>query len=406
MRHIFLLLVHTLLLSWCLLGSVAGQFSANQRYIVLILSRLGFANRMHSIVDWYQVALESNRSLIVSWEANPDLNIEFHELYKEIPKNMKILPFVIPYGDSGLLDVAEMCETYNLSYITIGGDHRENYFGDRKEFVLKKEIAFSDTNVIITNYDGEIVIENYSCNHYMSMKSRIMQQFIPVDHAQKSINNIIDKYFLNKLIIGIQIRYHDPIHDWNVVPPDRTSEEAAPFGYGATLYDFENVMKSIDNKLRLHNNATQHKFFLASNNPEFKEYLLSKFVNIVTLKSESYSRNTSEGIYHAFLEFLMLSRSDFIVNTYGSTFAVEASSVFMKPLASIFHSKVVVNRNVFLPFCSHMAFIKSYSTQGESGTFVEGTIDQRRVESKTIYLTSCGIFSEWGLNEVYCNNRD
>ncbi len=373
---------------------------------MLILSRLGFANRMNSIVDWYQVALESNRSLIVSWEANLDLNIEFNQLFKEIPKKMKILPIVIPYGNGGLLEVAEMCEIYGLSYMTIGDNNREYYFGDHKEFILKKEIAFSETDVIITNYDGEIVIENYNCNHYLSMKSRIMQQFIPVDHALDTVNGIIDQYFSNKLIVGIQIRQHDPIHDWNVVPPDGTSTEAAPFGYGATVYDFEKVMNSINNKLRMPSNATQHTFFLASNSPDSKEYLLSKFANLITLRSENYSRNSTDGIYHAFLEFLMLARSDFVVNTYGSTFAVAASSVYLKPLVSIYHSNVVVSRNTFLPFCGNMAFVKNYGKQGIRGTYVEGTVDQRSVDSKTVSLTRCGMFSEWGLEEVYCSRPD
>jgi hypothetical protein len=45
-----------------------------------------------------------------------------------------------------------------------------------------------------------------------------------------------------------------------------------------------------------------------------------------------YQRNSVEGMHFALLEWLLLSECALIVNTYGSTFAVEAAQRFLRPI--------------------------------------------------------------------------
>ena len=44
-------------------------------------------------------------------------------------------------------------------------------------------------------------------------------------------------------------------------------------------------------------------------------------------RAGEYDRSSGEGIYFALIEWLLLARSSLILNTYGSSFAVEAAAV-------------------------------------------------------------------------------
>ena len=52
----------------------------NKRYIILRLHRLGLANRIRSMADWYQIAGQFERHLLVSWFPTPDCNVSFTDM--------------------------------------------------------------------------------------------------------------------------------------------------------------------------------------------------------------------------------------------------------------------------------------------------------------------------------------
>ena len=51
------------------------------KYILLLVSRLGLANRLRTMADWHQIAVYSNRTLLVSWESTVDCNASFTDLF-------------------------------------------------------------------------------------------------------------------------------------------------------------------------------------------------------------------------------------------------------------------------------------------------------------------------------------
>ena len=51
------------------------------KYILLLVSRLGLANRLRTMADWHQIAVSSNRTLLVSWESTIDCNASFTDLF-------------------------------------------------------------------------------------------------------------------------------------------------------------------------------------------------------------------------------------------------------------------------------------------------------------------------------------
>ena len=72
----------------------------------------------------------------------------------------------------------------------------------------------------------------------------------------------------------------------------------------------------------------------------------------------TYSRSDPDGVYFAFIEWLILSEMSVLINTYGSTFAVEASHRHLVPLVGVWNHIGLHHNDVRLPFCGHMQFIK------------------------------------------------
>jgi hypothetical protein len=59
------------------------------------------------------------------------------------------------------------------------------------------------------------------------------------------------------------------------------------------------------------------KFFIASNSPEVKGFLTDKFPGSISITNDVTSRSDSDGMFFSFIEWLLLSESALIINTYG-----------------------------------------------------------------------------------------
>ncbi len=67
----------------------------------------------------------------------------------------------------------------------------------------------------------------------------------------------------------------------------------------------------------------------------------------------------SEGIEFAFIEWLLLSRSDLIVHTHGSSFAMEAAARYQRPVVGVWAGILVYHSDVRMPYCANMQHIKA-----------------------------------------------
>lgn len=399
--------------------------SDRSRYIVLILNRLGLGNRLGTISDWYQIAVASNRTLLVSWRTSIDCNIPFTTLFESGPEHVKILPFT--FGT--IKSVEEVATFHGLTYQSLDiddtADNKRKWFaevvaGTRiDDFVLSHEQVMSSTNIIITTYDGAISLYNTKCQHYLTMKSRFLSSLIPVVAVRNIVNNIKEKYFRNKIMIGVHVRVHDPMHDWSVVPPQGGGKDAMQFNESASNDDFRKVLQDIDDHFTYTTTTTStttsttttsvdkmHKFFISSNSGESKSFLISHFPDSVSLVLPNYNRSDVDGMWYGFIEWVLLSNCDLLINTYGSTFAVEAAQVHLRPIVSLWNKHLLFHHDMKLPYCGHMLFMRTYSNQGVTGSYREGTYDNRIIPVKSIKLFPCHHFDEYGLRDVYCTSSD
>jgi hypothetical protein len=83
-------------------------------------------------------------------------------------------------------------------------------------------------------------------------------------------------------MIGVHVRIHDQLYDWEVVPPAPGDEKktATAFGEATKLEDFRTQMVSIEERLKarestLTNIKPSHRFFILSNNLDTKQALVA-----------------------------------------------------------------------------------------------------------------------------------
>jgi hypothetical protein len=368
------------------------QFFANmgpQRMIVVIVSRLGLANRLRSLADWYQIASMSGRELLVSWEPTGDCNAKLEDLFVDGPPGFKLLPFHLPAGDEGVKYVADVAAARNISHHALYQSDMENHWVDkRKAFILSKSLVYSDTEVIVTHYDGIISLEGVQCQQYMMQHSQFLSSLVPNEHAQQFLQSLRDM-FVNRVMVGVHYRTHDALQDWAVVPPFSGSTEAKTFGTGVSVQDFLTVMSAVQNKFA-YVDATGTtrslvRFYIAANNETEKDKFRAAVPDGVFLTGE-HRRDTTTGIQLALLDWLALSQAKFIINTYGSSFAEQASQVHMRPIVGLWDGNLIHHSNLLVPYCGHLQFVKAYSQQGQRSVYTEGTVDNRQVSSISFYF--------------------
>ena len=387
----FVLLRVSFVCSWSQINLDDGT-----NYLVLLLSTEGMANRLRSMADWYSLASSSNRTLLATWQPTSDCNASFSDLFDvdamEL-ENFRILPFSIPSdGENGNLLVSKLAENTGLSYHVI---MRQPSFMLDEEDLLK--LNSRDISVVITSFQGVLSSPRINCQQYLERRHLFYSKLVPIPLIRNIIDDMKKEYFTDRKMVGIHVRIHDEVHDWEVVPPLMDSNKAVQFGSGATMHDFTVIMRDILNK------QTSSRIFLASNNPEVKAELLKQFGEDVIVLNGELSRSTSGGMQFALLEWYALAQSDLIVHTYGSTFAEEASFVNRKSLVGIWHSYNIFTLDTRLPFCGHMQYTKHLASNGVSYTYNEGTKDARDIDDTYFSLGFCNYLDDWGISKLYCN---
>ena len=120
--------------------------TSNKRYLILLVSRLGLANRLRSIADWHQIALLSGRSLLVAWQANADCNALFTDLFESVPRGVRILPFQLPTGENEAKQLlSDIATAENVTSLTINAPNM--WAAGKQSFVLDRRDVMSDIEV-------------------------------------------------------------------------------------------------------------------------------------------------------------------------------------------------------------------------------------------------------------------
>ena len=193
-------ILYILILTSLLLNIVSSQVTLNfdnvnmnesSKYIVLHIQKLGFANRIRVLADMSLIASITKRILLFSWEPTQECNIEFSEIFEDLPTNVRLLPFILPHGDDGKSMIKEIAYHKQLSFIDI----------DHEGFLMSGEHLFSDVSIVYTQYNGVVSLEGVSCELYMYSRTKFYNALIPVIEYRNTIKEIQENYFENYFII-------------------------------------------------------------------------------------------------------------------------------------------------------------------------------------------------------------
>lgn len=379
------------------------EMNDQSQYIILVLKNYGLANRFRSMADWYQIALLTNRKLLVAWVPSVECNITISELIESCPPGLSFLPEEIKsFEDVEALAFASKMSIYSYRNESLLFSQNQEFF----VFNPRHKALNNDIQIILTSYDGVISMENIPCTYYLTKRSEFYQALRPVVDAGNTVQTVMDTYFKDYLPVAVHIRIHDEKYDWAVVPPLNGGTQAMKFGEGVTLDDFINAMKQIERKFEFPLlSKSLVRFFIASNDLAAKQEILKYFPTAISINSntpDQGSRNHPEGVYLAFIEWLIISKAQLIIHTYGSSFAIESSQVNQRPLLGLKESYAIHYHNMYLPFCSHFLYAKAYSSSTETAEYTEGTTDNRKIKTVQIQLQYCDFLSNWGLDNVIC----
>jgi hypothetical protein len=120
------------------------------------------------------------------------------------------------------------------------------------------------------------------------LRSTFLSSLVPNAEDAETVRRIRDTYFRSSLVVGVHIRTHDVMQDWEVVPPyDLSSTSARKFGEGAGIEDFDRIMTSVSDNFSVGDGSDKRsavKFFIASNSDEVKLYFSKKYKDSLSLR--------------------------------------------------------------------------------------------------------------------------
>jgi hypothetical protein len=184
----------------------SSSLSSTQKYLILHIERLGLANRLRSIADWYHLAGLSNRKLLLSWVPTAECNATFNELFEDGPSNFDVLSLPLPIGNSEAISAASALATNSHvtfeTLLTRDSSSRAemNYFFEHSERFL----LFQDITVLFTNFDAPIVLPGTPCPSHLSMRSSFYSSLIPVSEIRSTVKEIHSNYFQNRSLFSFR----------------------------------------------------------------------------------------------------------------------------------------------------------------------------------------------------------
>lgn len=406
----------------------SSRLKKKKRYIVLHLTSLGLANRLRTIADFHTIALYSHRTLLLSWVPSIDCNVSFLELFQSGPEHFKVLPHPLKKDHSLAKEQVQMLA--KKSELTVA---EYDPTGDTT-FFAASEMFDSDVNVVFTIFWGSTALKRLPCHHFMISRSKFYQSLVPVSAVRTSVEDV-KKKFMGKIMIGVHVRKFDADYDWAVVPPLSPSDpRATTFGATLSLDEFIQQMRLMESKftvkttktsaeslafadegIHTHKSASfdtfeSHRFFIASNDYKVKEKMRSEFPTSISVSgsgTNSLNRSSPDGMFIALVEWLILAQSDIIIHTYGSSYAMEASQVFRRPLVGLWTKDLAIyHEDERLLLCGNFQFMKEFGSGSIDVQFEEGTADRRKIKSKAILLRRCKTLLDWGIENIYCITSD
>lgn len=270
--------------------------TTSNKYKITLLAYAGLCNRMNTILS--AIALrERNKDVDIDiyWSKGKECYARFSDLFQPIDQFKGITihelhSFFLEKGKKSNLYLPTLARRFMFDAELFCREIRDNNIED---YMVKYP------NLYIRSY-------NRFCK-YIHNRS-IAEIFIPKEDIQNVIDDVTSQF--SDYTIGIHIRRTD--HTFCI--------EHNPLG------KFE---LQIDKEIALNDNV---KFYVASDSPEEKQALISKYGDRIITHRWDLRRNSLQGIKDAVAELYCLGLTKKILGSFDSTYSEVASQLYNIPL--------------------------------------------------------------------------
>lgn len=248
---------------------------------IVVVPTQGFGNRLRMIASTYILAKYMKLEHYIIWKSSKDCNIEFDEIWKEHP-------FHIINEDIVMKSV----------YVNFGHVHTNNVMG---------KILNPGGNVkyIVLTGGHEFLHPAMSSSEFLHDKYKLYSQLI--FHCE---DKMIE---LPKIYGCVHIRSVSAIDS-----PDITKSSKCNFNINSPTSEFIHLMRVVDDDLPLV--IISNNMFIAK---IFQDHFPTK--RIIVNHTTICDRSKNDCMHQSILDFVTLTKSQFIIGSYYSSFSDEAS---------------------------------------------------------------------------------
>ena len=299
-----------------LLEKILAQALVNRnitkKYNLFIEVRNGLGNRLRSLASAFNIAVGSNRNLVLIWETNEHCEATVADLY-----DLFKLTGLVDRNNI-LFQLIEDKRNANLPPITTFIKESENVSVYDYMQESEKNKYIDDT----VNNDIYIISACSLVNHYTTWQKEcdFLKSMVPSITVENQVNNFV-KILAEKKIkiedcIGVHIRMSQPgksyenTSDYTEIAKQSIDKWRAASNWNIFLKEIKSILRS---------NPSQ-KFFLCCDNETAYEELLKRLPDVFVFTKKVVFDRSVEQVQNALVDLILLSKTKEILGSNWSTF--------------------------------------------------------------------------------------
>lgn len=252
----------------------------------------GIGNRLRVISSALALAEQTNHSLRVVWDSNPELNCAYKDLFSPNPC-FEIVETSEPLFLRRFNKLMAMFSTLvRLPYPPVYNRTVYQWEIDKRKRQGFNFYSLGRNKSLMIAANGSFIVEN-NFNRF----------FLPLPIIQNEVDRIVAQF--NEHTVGIHIRRSD----------NKLSIQVSP------LEAFTSRMREILDK------EPQAKFFVSTDCLETGMELQEKFGDAIQFRGKECKRDEVEGIQEALVDIICLSKTRYIIGSYWSSFSQIAATL-------------------------------------------------------------------------------
>lgn len=258
--------------------------------------QFGLANRLRALASAMVAAKGAGRELVLIWEPDDHCRAEFEELF--IPKGFSVV--------SSLEAAVLSKETILIDCMSINGNDS------------RRKVDF--------DVDAPVYVKTYCEINSVHESQRLEMEALRALQVQRSVQKQIDRYDVwNR--IGIHIRSQhagNSKFDFEKAANNWSEDDQGTITFFRSISDYRYFLPELR---RIIETQPEVKFFLCADSEEAVEAIISEVGERVLYVEKPALDRSKEAVIAALIDFKLLSQTQMILGSYGSSFSKVAQAM-------------------------------------------------------------------------------